>query len=108
MTCAAMLKASLWTRIAPSTERSASRLCGSVRSAAATAMSAIVQTTPSNLWNAERLQAGQRLLHLGVIGLVARILEHLLVPHDAAAIDDEHRPVGQILQADHVGVQDAV
>src|SRR4026209_241004 len=35
MTCAAVLKASLWTRIAPSTERSASRLCGSVRSAVA-------------------------------------------------------------------------
>src|SRR3954467_8439218 len=35
MTSAAMLKASLCRRIAPRTERSASRLCGSVRSATA-------------------------------------------------------------------------
>src|SRR3970040_936528 len=41
MTSAAKLKASLWTKIAPSTERSASRLCGSVRSAVATAVSAM-------------------------------------------------------------------
>src|SRR5437867_8261713 len=39
ITSAARLKASLWRRIAPRTERSASRLCGSVRSA--TAVSAI-------------------------------------------------------------------
>src|SRR5512137_1201313 len=32
---AAWLKASLWSRIAPSTDRSASRLCGSARSTAA-------------------------------------------------------------------------
>ena len=36
MTSAARLNASLWSRIAPRTERSASRLCGSVRSATAT------------------------------------------------------------------------
>src|SRR5438552_6121292 len=35
MTSAARLKASLWRRIAPSTDRSASRLCGSVRWATA-------------------------------------------------------------------------
>ena len=37
----AVLNASLSIRIAPSTDRSASRLCGSVRSGAATAVSAI-------------------------------------------------------------------
>jgi hypothetical protein len=36
-----LLNASFWTRIDPSTLRSASRLCGSVRSAAATALSAM-------------------------------------------------------------------
>src|SRR5690348_16785982 len=36
ITSAARLNASLWSRIAPSTERSASRLCGSVRSETAT------------------------------------------------------------------------
>src|SRR3981189_2487017 len=35
ITSAARLNASLWRRIAPSTDRSASRLCGSVRSATA-------------------------------------------------------------------------
>src|SRR6476620_10776781 len=39
MTSAAMLNASLWRRIAPRTERSASRLCGSVRSATPSAIS---------------------------------------------------------------------
>src|SRR5262245_30025423 len=38
ITSAARLKASLWRRIAPRTERSASRLCGSVRSATPSGM----------------------------------------------------------------------
>src|SRR6476619_6874987 len=38
---AAWLNASLWIRIAPSTDFSASRLCGSVRSAGAVAVSGI-------------------------------------------------------------------
>ena len=45
MTSAAWLNASLWIRIAPSTDFSASRLCGSVRSGAAAAISGIGRET---------------------------------------------------------------
>src|SRR6185436_2934630 len=106
MTCAAMLNASFWTRMAPSTLRSASRLCGSVRSAAATAVSAM--TTCLTNETGRILQRGQRGLHLAVVWLVTGVLEHFLVADDAAPVDDERRALGDVLHADHVGVHHAV
>src|SRR5690349_14292819 len=104
MSWAARLNASFWTRIAPSTLRSASRLCGSVRSAAATAVSAMKTRWRTNV----ELERRQRRLHLAVIGLVARVLEHFPVADDAGPIDDERRALGDVLHADHVGVEHAV
>src|SRR5688572_21612510 len=105
MTCAARLNASLWTRIAPSTDRSASRLCGSVRSAARTAVSAIGDEATGKT---SSLQRCERFFHIVVVGLVSRILEHFTMTHDAVLIDDEDRALGDVLHADHVGVEDAV
>src|SRR6185295_3463897 len=106
MSWAARLNASFWTRIEPSTLRSASRLCGSVRSAAATAVSAM--TTCPDERTGRMLQRGQRGLHLAVVGFIARVLEHFLVADDTAAVDDERRALGDVLHADHVGVHHAV
>src|SRR5687767_4511376 len=45
---------------------------------------------------------------LRVVGLVPRVLEHLAVPDDAAFIDRKHRALRDVLQSNHVGIDDPV
>src|SRR5688500_1893288 len=54
------------------------------------------------------LESGQRLLHVLVVRLVARIVQHFAMADDAIAIDDEHGALGNVLEADHVRIDDAV
>src|SRR5262245_8011646 len=46
--------------------------------------------------------------HPVVVGLVAGVLQHFAMAHDAVLVDHEHRPLRDTLEADHVFVEHAV
>ena len=58
--------------------------------------------------NVTQPSAASSLVDLLVVRLVARVLEHLAVPHDAVLVEHEHGALGDAFQADHVLVEHAV
>src|SRR5205809_457510 len=54
------------------------------------------------------LKFRERLQYLGVVGFVPGVVEDLAVTDDAVAVNHEHRPLGNSLQANHVLVKHAI
>src|SRR5688572_5279793 len=54
------------------------------------------------------LECSERGADFSVVRLVSRVVQNLLVTHDAGRIDHEDGALGNVLESNHVGIDNAV